>query len=276
MITKKQLVESFRNSPDNELVDAQLIDIDFKPGFENYNRFGLLISGEYGVAEASPLVGYFENIEACIRGAISTVSKPWPEPIREKIETNVLVNTDFSNVKENQTITYKLKVSEPSDYEKVAKLRDIAGKVAVIRLDCNGAFDVETATMFAKLIANYDIEYIEQPCATNSECAMLRLNTEIPIAIDETARNQEDIEEIQLLGAADLIVLKVQPALGLHRAFELAEIWEREVVVASMMESNTGIEVGYALAKSVENLNRACGLDAWPINNTTIEPIDNE
>ncbi len=256
-------------------IDFELFEIKFTKGYEQYNRIGLKVTGQYGEAEVSPLNGYFEDINFCIKGAIDTVSKPWPIEIRSEIGINSMLSNllDINDI-ENQTAdTLKIKISDREDYEIVAKARDIFGLDVNLRLDCNGIFDVETARIFEKLVRKYSIEFIEQPCATNEECAKVNLLSETPIAIDETARTTEQIKEIELLGAGDIIVLKVQPCGGIHKALELANEWSKDVVVASMMESEVGLNVGIRLAKALPDLNYACGLDSSTIDNVIYKPI---
>jgi O-succinylbenzoate synthase len=145
----------------------------------------------------------------------------------------------------------------------LAKVRAFAPK-ANLRIDVNGNWSVATA--ITNLRAIYEnigaIEYVEQPCSTITELRELKekLNLDIPIAGDEVLRKASDPFAIDLNGAIDILVLKVQPLGGIERAHKLAELHKLPVVVSSALESAVGISHGLALAASFSDLNFDCGL----------------
>ena len=167
--------------------------------------------------------------------------------------------------------TAKVKVGESGqsltdDLARVEAVRDALGPDGGLRVDANGAWDVEAAEAALRELARFDLEYAEQPCAGIEELAELRLRLaragiEVPIAADESIRHAEDPYRVAELGAADIAVLKVQPLGGVRACLEIAERIGLPVVVSSALETSVGIRAGLALAAALPELPYACGLN---------------
>jgi len=161
----------------------------------------------------------------------------------------------------------KVKVATPGqsvddDLARLRAVRDVVGPSGRIRVDANGAWDVETA---ARLLPRLDraargLEYAEQPCPTVEDLAALRRRIEIPVAADESIRCASDPFLVARLEAADIVVLKVQPLGGVRACLEIAERIRLPVVVSSALETSVGIAAGVALAAALPELPYACGL----------------
>jgi O-succinylbenzoate synthase len=151
----------------------------------------------------------------------------------------------------------------PEDIARLARIRSLGRKVN-IRIDVNGSWTVDQA--LTNLYAMYEevgpFEYVEQPCATIEEMRELKSKIRIPlkIAADEVIRKAEDPFALDLKGAADILMLKVQPLGGISRSVAIAEHHQIPVVVSSALESAVGIRYGLELAASVPELNFDCGL----------------
>jgi O-succinylbenzoate synthase len=104
-------------------------------------------------------------------------------------------------------------------------------------------------------------EYVEQPCATLDELRELKSKIRIPlkIAVDEVIRKSPDPFALDLQGAADIVMLKVQPLGGIKRAHAIAEHYKLPIVVSSALESAVGINYGLTLAASFKEMNFDCG-----------------
>jgi O-succinylbenzoate synthase len=161
--------------------------------------------------------------------------------------------------------TYKVKVGDnlSEDIVRLARIRSL-GRTVNIRIDVNGLWSVEQA--LTNLYAFYEnvgpFEYVEQPCATLDELRELKSKIRIPlnIAVDEVIRKTADPFALDLQGAADIVMLKVQPLGGIKRARAIAEHHQLPVVVSSALESAVGINYGLTLAASFEEMNFDCGL----------------
>ena len=81
-----------------------------------------------------------------------------------------------------------------------------------------------------------------------------------PIAADEAVRKAEDPLAVAAAGAADLIVVKVQPLGGVRRAAAIVAAAGLPAVVSSALDTSVGIAGGAALAACLPSLPHACGL----------------
>jgi O-succinylbenzoate synthase len=161
--------------------------------------------------------------------------------------------------------TAKVKVAEPgqpdaADIERVEAVRDALGPEGRLRVDANGAWDVDTAARMIGALDAFDLEYVEQPCAELEEMALLRRRVDVPLAADESVRTAADPLRVAGLEAADLVVLKVQPLGGVWPALRVAELAGLPAVVSSALETSVGIAAGVALAAALPELPYACGL----------------
>lgn len=252
------------------------IKLSFEQGFRTNDRDGLYVTGPHGIAEVSPLPGYFDREIECLLAGIDTVSHAWPDPKRSEIPMNALVSNDYDLIPENlaKYECVKVKVHTIADCERVKKVKDICSPGTKIRIDCNGRFSVQEAREILDVLKDVDLELIEQPCRSNKKNAKLRRKIDVPIALDETARTHSEILEAKELDAADIILVKIQSAGGIHNAIKLVDHWGGDVIVAHMMESQVGIDVGMRLACALDNLNYACGLVPPRLENVVRKPLD--
>ena len=106
------------------------------------------------------------------------------------------------------------------------------------------------------------LEYVEQPCGTVDELRELKEKSKVDIKIagDEVLRKASDPFAVDLKGAIDILMLKVQPLGGIARAHKLAEHHKLPVVISSALESAVGINYGLQLAASFPEMDFDCGL----------------
>jgi O-succinylbenzoate synthase len=232
-----------------------------------------LFKGEYGWGEFSPFLEYdYEESAPWLASAIEAATKPRPQLFRNSIKVNGTIpatnDKDVINsliASYNGVKTYKVKVGDnlSEDIVRLARIRSL-GRDIKIRIDVNGQWSVKDA--LTNLYAFYEevgpFEYVEQPCATLDELRELKSSIHIPlkIAVDEAVRKAQDPFAINLDGAADIVMLKVQPLGGINRAHEIAQHHNLPVVVSSALESAVGINYGLVLAASFKDMNFDCGL----------------
>jgi O-succinylbenzoate synthase len=163
--------------------------------------------------------------------------------------------------------TAKVKVADPrsdlaADEARVEAVRDALGPAGRIRVDANGAWDVDTAVRAVQLLdkAAAGLEYVEQPCAAVEDLAVVRRRTSVPVAADESIRRAADPYRVRDLEAADVAVLKVQPLGGVRACLRIAEDIGMPVVVSSALETSVGLAAGVALAAALPDLPYAAGL----------------
>jgi o-succinylbenzoate synthase len=230
------------------------------------SREGVLLRGPSGWGEFSVFLDYPPATARRWRAAAwEAAAGSWPAPRRSRIPVNVTVPAlpppeAHALVAASGCSTAKVKVGHGDDYGRVAAVRDALGPGGRIRVDVNGAWDVDEAVRNLRLLGRYGLEYAEQPVATLEEMAELRKRVDVPLAADESVRAAEDPLRISGLAAADIVVLKVQPLGGVRRALQIAERCGLPAVVSSALETSVGISAGLALAAALPDLPYACGL----------------
>jgi o-succinylbenzoate synthase len=124
-------------------------------------------------------------------------------------------------------------------------------------------------------LARFGLEYAEQPCATLEELAELRRHIDIPVAADESIRRATDPLRVRAAGAADIVMLKVQPLGGVRAALAVAEACGLPVVVSSAVDTSVGLAAGVALAAALPELPYACGLATMSLlaGDVTADPL---
>ena len=224
------------------------------------DRAVTLLEGPAGWGECSPLVGYPSDPAVCRAAAEEAATVGFPVAVRDSVPVNALVDGPFLVQGIRGFPAVKVKVRDAAGLALVRAVRDAVGPNVGVRVDANGAWDLDTAvTMIAKLAA-FDLEYVEQPCATLGELAAVRRRVDVRIAADECIRSLDDARELRALDAADVIVLKQQPLGGVRAALAVADAAGVPAVVSSMMETSVGIAAGVALAAALPDLPYACGL----------------
>ena len=260
---------------DQQLLDTlRVIALPTKTNFRGINvREVALFKGPYGWGEFSPFLEY-DDVESShwLASAIEAATQPKPKLFRSSIAVNGTIPATNDQKVVDELVasypgvkTYKVKVGDnlSEDIVRLARIRSIGRKVN-IRIDVNGLWSVEQA--LTNLYAFYEnvgpFEYVEQPCATLDELRELKSKIRIPlrITVDEVIRKSSDPFALDLQGAADIVMLKVQPLGGIKRARAIAEHHKLPVVVSSALDSAVGINYGLTLAASFQDLNFDCGL----------------
>lgn len=252
----------------------RVVALPTKTNFRGINiREVALFRGEYGWGEFSPFLEYgYEECAPWLSSAIEAATQPRPHIYRNSVRVNGTIPalneaSDIEKIVDSfpGVDTFKVKVGEnlPEDIARLARVRTLRPK-AKVRIDVNGNWDVATAV--TNLRAIYEnigpLDYVEQPCATVEELRELKqkLKLDIKIAGDEVLRKAADPFAVDLVGAVDIVMLKVQPLGGIARAHKLAKHHNLPVVISSALESAVGINYGLILAASIPEMNFDCGL----------------
>jgi o-succinylbenzoate synthase len=249
-------------------------------------REGALIEGPAGWGEFSPFAEYGPKESArWLASALESATRDWPAPVRDRIPVNVTVPAvgpaqAIKIVAGSGCRTAKVKVaergqSEADDIERVEAVREALGPDGRIRVDANGGWEVTQAARMLRQLARFGLEYAEQPCATLEELAELRRHIDIPVAADESIRRAEDPLRVRAAGAADIVMLKVQPLGGVRAALAVAEACGLPVVVSSAVDTSVGLAAGVALAAALPELLYACGLGTMSLlaGDVTADPL---
>ena len=235
-------------------------------------RRGVLLQGPSGWGEFAPFDNYSVRADArWLQSAIEASHGQWPAPLRHRVEVNAIVPAVGAEdaqrlVRESGCSAAKVKVAGAGstladDLARVAAVREALGPSGGLRIDVNGSWSVSQAEQAIRQLAQCDLEYVEQPCASLSELTELRARVDVPIAVDESLRTSANPLKIAgLAEAADVIIVKSAPLGGVLAASRIASEYGLPVVVSSALETSIGLSAGLALAASLPELRYSCGL----------------
>src|SRR5690625_1014032 len=202
---------------DSNLIDvagARVYAIPMRTRFRGITmREGMLIEGPLGWGEFCPFADYDDNESVpWLATAIEQCTVGWPAPVRERVPINVTVpavgpERAYDIVNRSGCRTAKVKVADhpeslPEDVARVEAVRDALGPSGEVRVDANGAWDVDTAMAHIRRLdtAAYGLEYVEQPCRTVEELAAVRRRVDVRIAADESIRRADDPMRVAVAG----------------------------------------------------------------------------
>lgn len=236
-------------------------------------REGVLIQGPAGWGEFCPFAEY-DDAEAAswLATAVEAAVLGWSTPVRDRIPINATVPV-VSPERAHQIVTAsgcrtaKVKVADhrdslTEDCSRLEAVRDALGPDGFVRVDANGAWDVDVAAAWIPQLdkAAGGLQYVEQPCRTIEELAAVRRRVHVPIAADESIRRAEDPVKVAVAGAADVAVIKCTPLGGVRRSLDVAASAGLPCVVSSALETSVGLAAQLALAGALPELDQACGL----------------
>ena len=250
------------------LDSLRVVNLPTKTNFRGINhREVALFQGPQGWAEFSPFLEYSDKESArWLACSIEAATQAPPALYRSAIAVNATLpalngESEIAQILAEfpgcTTIKIKVGTNEEEDLARIATVRKLNPE-AKIRIDVNGLWSVDQASKFLERCG--EIEYVEQPCATVGELRELKSRIDVKIVGDEILRKSANPFEVDLQGAIDILMLKVQPLGGIKKAHALAAHHKLPVVVSSALESAIGINYGLTLAASFQELSFDCGL----------------
>ncbi len=165
--------------------------------------------------------------------------------------------------------TFKLKLlgaNLQDDIERVRQVRAKLGPEPKLRLDANRGFTFDQALRLYDELAQFNIEYVEEPlCESDLEhLPELVAQVGIRVALDETVTNLQLWASLLRSGTVSVVVLKPTLVGGLAATLKLAGLARRhgaEVVITTMVESGIGTAGCLHLAAALGRGEIAHGLD---------------
>ncbi len=259
------------------LAVAHVVSIPLVTRFRGVtHREAVLLRGPAGWSEFSPFLEY-DDAEAATWLA-AALDDGWHDSEAPVLRESIPVNATLPAVAPDAIAgilarygacrTVKIKVAEAGqtladDVERVRETRIMLGAAGRIRLDANGGWNLDEAEHALRALEQFDLEYVEQPCASVEELAELRRRVHrlgIPIAADESVRKAEDPLAVARAGAADLLVIKAAPLGGIDRALTIVAEAGLPAVVSSALDTSVGLSMGARLAARLPALEFDCGL----------------
>lgn len=244
-------------------------------------RRGLVFQGSSGWGEFAPFENYDDEISGrWLAGALEAAFGDFPKTIRTSVPINGIIpavpddqaaSIAFRYVVEYGLTTLKVKVAEPGqtstdDLLRLQAIRlqleDLDMKDIQIRIDANGAWTSDEAI---KLIPQFEfaaggLDYVEQPCATLAECAKVKSEVLVGIAVDEGLRLAKQVDPDAIRNSADILIVKAIPMGGVRIALDAINQIGLPVIVSGSLDTSVGLASGLVLAASVPDLAGACGL----------------
>ena len=148
----------------------------------------------------------------------------------------------------------KIKLGSEKDEAIIAAIRK--GTNARLRVDANAGWSREGALQIIPHLAEYDLEFIEQPLAVDDVEGFFWLKEKlragkvhIPIFADETAKTSHDVA--RLAGAIDGVVVKTMKGEGIREALRMihtARAHDMQIMLSCMVESSVGVTAAAHLA----------------------------
>src|SRR5258706_1408222 len=168
-----------------------------------------------GDISKNPLTDYTIGIDSIDKMVAKMKEKPWP--------------------------IYKIKVGTPDDIATVKALRESTD--AILRVDANTAWNVETALKLIPQLKELGVELVEQPLAKDDWEGMKILYKEsvLPIFADEACVFENDVEKCK--NHFHGINIKLTKCSGITPAFRMikkARELDLKIMVGCMNESTIG------------------------------------
>jgi o-succinylbenzoate synthase len=147
----------------------------------------------------------------------------------------------------------KIKVGTRNDLENVRAIRAVSQ--ATLRVDANAGWTVKEAIRNINALAEYGIEFVEQPIAPHDleGLRLIRQQVPVPIIVDESCVTVEDIP--RLVGCVDGINIKLMKCGGINRALKMihtARAHHLQVMIGCMIESGLAITAAAHLTPLVD------------------------
>jgi O-succinylbenzoate synthase len=250
------------------------------------HREAVLLKGPRGWGEFSPFPDYPPEVTTrWLAAALELAYGELPDPVRAEIPVNVTIpaidpDSAVALVLESGASTAKVKIADPGDTEtedldRVRAVREALGPEGHLRVDVNASWDLETAVERIGRLDEFDLQYVEQPVGTVEEMRRLRELVSVPVAADELVRQSPRPLQVIEQGAADFIILKVQPMGGVIRVLDIANRSAVPVVISSALETSVGMYGGLLAASLLPDLSYACGLGTVAMNegDPTLDPL---
>ncbi len=159
----------------------------------------------------------------------------------------------------HKVIYGKIGRDESTDVQIVKKVREAVGKETRLRFDPNEAWDIVTAKRMIEKLAEFSIEMIEQPCNHMNINVLKQIKNlnKVSIGVDQSIFNLNDLFQIALLNAADLVVLGLHETGGvggLKKAAAVAESAGLNICIHGLHETGITTCAANQVAATIPNL----------------------
>ena len=156
-------------------------------------------------------------------------------------------------------VKVKLGTNHDDDVARIRAIRTAVGHDIPIRIDANQGWDPLTAVQTLRDLAQFGIEYCEQPVAhwNVDGLRQVRAASPIPIMADESLFDHHDAYRLASLGACDYFNIKLAKSGGIHTALKIDAIAEGagiRCMLGCMWETRLALSAGAHLVSARPNI----------------------
>ena len=162
---------------------------------------------------------------------------------------------------QNGATIIKVKIGKDAvmDVERIRQIRKAVGPAIKLRVDANQGWSFEDAVLALQGIAEFDIQFCEQPMRTwnNSRLPELRSLSPVPIMADESVYNYHDARQQLLTNSCDYINIKFAKSGGINEAMkiqDLAASYSVPCMMGGMLESRIALSAQLHFAMAMPNV----------------------
>lgn len=178
------------------------------------------------------------------------------------------MKSDAVKIKERgfPAIKVKLGESREKDVSRIRAIREGIGNEHPLRIDANQGWQTASnAIEVLKALAEYNIEYCEEPILRHRFMELSRVSEEspIPIMADESCSDEHDAERLIQLRACKMFNIKLGKSSGFHKGLKIAQLGARfnmHMQVGGFMESRLGMTASAHLALANDHIHH-CDFD---------------
>lgn len=146
---------------------------------------------------------------------------------------------------------YKLKggVFPPQhELDTLVAMKEALGETAVLRIDPNGVWSLQTAVQLLPALEDVGLEYLEDPCFSMHEMAEINSSTRILTATNMSVVSIEDLPLAYNHRAVDIVLADLHKWGGIQATRRLVDVCETLHFGVSM---HSGVELGIATAANL-------------------------
>lgn len=247
----KDFAALWKNKPANDIV-ARLAELDlFTAG--NYtakSAFDLALYDIAAKAANQPLYQYLGGKKKLIESDLTIgIDKP---------EKMAAIAVQFKEKSVN-IIKVKLGKEPKEDVERIRQIRQAVGNKMKLRIDANQGWTYDEAVFALTALAEFDIQFCEQPMRKWNDELLPALCgiSPIPLMADESVFTHHDAERIIRNKACAYINIKFAKSGGIHEAKLINKVAEENNIacmMGGMLESRVALTAKVHFAMAHDNI----------------------
>jgi len=156
------------------------------------------------------------------------------------------------------------------DLERVEKCLEVLGEAEIVIVDANCYWPQHEAAKIVAALEGSPV-YIEQPCATITECASLRKRSQLPFILDESLKGFDDIVIAREAGAMDAVMLKMSRFGGITPIRKVRDLCQQWGLAMTIEDSGGGDVVSSAMAHLTGSVRPGYTVNGFLINSMVNE-----